>query len=76
MAFYKYSKFLKQNDSAAYDSVHKPGVATPHSGVYRCVSCGVEIVSEKGKSMPPTHANIARNHEITWQLVVFPNEKP
>jgi len=76
MAWFKYKEFLKYSDSSAYDDVHKPGTATPHSGVYRCESCGVEIVSEKGRTLPPTHANVARAHTITWRLAVFPNEKP
>ncbi len=76
MAWYKYDQFLKRSNGEAYDLIYKPGYAAPHSGIYRCESCGVEIVSEKGRVLPPTHANIARQHVITWRLAVFPNEKP
>lgn len=77
MAWYKYKEFLHQftGNGDAYDALHDPGEATPFSGVYRCESCGVEIVSEYQKPMPPTHANAARGHAIQWRLVAYADHK-
>jgi len=73
MAWYKYEKYLKKfgGTGTAYDDVHNPGSNTPFSGIYRCTSCDIEVVSEQGKPFPPTHANAAYGHTIRWQLVAY-----
>jgi len=73
MAWFKYDKFLKKfgGTGDAYDKIHKPGETTPFSGIYRCESCGIEVVSEHNKPLPPTHAKAAQGHQITWRLVVY-----
>lgn len=59
-----------------FDTIHKPGQPTPWSGIYRCTSCGYEVVSTKGHPLPPTEtcpthsAKWKCNHgPVRWQLV-------
>jgi len=71
MAQYKYGQYLTQVNDSAFDSLHKPGEATPHSGIYRCDGCGREIVSESWKIMPPqNHHQHSNNTPIQWRLIV------
>jgi hypothetical protein len=53
MALYKDAKYLTQNNDAAFDKEYNPGDITPYSGIYRCMGCGHEIVSEENKPFPP-----------------------
>lgn len=76
MAIYKYNNDVSQSTHDAFDIVYKPGEMTPYSGVYRCQSCAVEIVSEQARTFPPTRA--CRDHNpkavggtITWRMVVY-----
>ena len=73
MAQYKYSKYLNENDSAAYDELHKPGENCPNSGIYRCESCADEIASNKGNPFPPQnhHQHAPGKGPIVWRLIVF-----
>jgi hypothetical protein len=72
MAWYKSGEFLKKSDNAAYDTDHKPGDATPFSGIYRCMACGHEIVSEQHKPFPPqNHHQHAPPQPIRWRLIVY-----
>lgn len=73
MAWYKYGDLLHHytGNGDAYDAIHNPGSATPYSGIYRCESCGIEVVSEQGNPMPPTHAAAAQGHAIRWRLVAY-----
>ena len=70
MALYKFGAFLEQTNHAAFDELHEPGAVTPYSGLYRCEGCAVEVVSEHGRRLPPTHASAAVGHPIIWRLVV------
>jgi hypothetical protein len=76
MAFYKYSTYLTVDRSDAFDTVYKPGETTPHSGIYRCGGCAVEIASEAGKPLPLArscsehHPNKHIVGEISWKLMV------
>ena len=61
MAQYKYSTYLHQGDSAAYDTLHNPGATCPDSGIYRCEACGDEIASNKRtRSLRKTIISILR----------------
>jgi hypothetical protein len=73
MATYKYGQYLAKVDHAAFDTIHKPGTATPFSGVYRCMGCHAEVVSEKAKPLPPQnhHQHTPEQGEIRWRLVVY-----
>jgi len=74
MALYKYAQRLAQSQDAAFDSVHAPGAAAQHPGIYRCTNCGDEIAIAGGHILPPQNH---RQHNpmkgpINWQLLVYP----
>jgi len=77
MALYKNANFLHQNNDAAFDIEHNPGDITPHSGVYRCMGCGHEIVSEAKNPFPPQnhHQHTPAQGRIRWKLVVYAEHK-
>ncbi len=76
MVWYKNGHYLQKSDTAAYDKLWKPGETPDHSGIYRCESCGVEVVAEHTRKLPTTHAAAASGHTITWRLVAYPNPTP
>ena len=76
MAMYKYRTDLENSTHDVFDKIYKPGDRTPYSGVYRCQSCAVEIVSEQANPFPPTRACREHNSKavtgfITWRMVVY-----
>ena len=80
MALFKYPNQFKQDQSTAFDQIHRPGQLTPYSGIYRCQGCGVEIVSEYNKPFPPTrscplHHPNGKSGTVTWRLVAFAEHK-
>jgi hypothetical protein len=78
MALYKHSGFLSHSTDPGFDTVSPPGKVTPHSGIYRCVGCGREIVSEGKKPLPPQnhHQHTVAQGTIRWRLVVYADHKP
>ena len=68
MASYKYPFYVTQINSDAFDQLYKPGDTPPHSGIYRCQQCNVEIVAEQSRSFPPTHACQGTTR---WRLAVY-----
>lgn len=69
---YKYSKFLISSSSEEFDKIHRPGVPTPRSGVYRCTECGKEATSVHGYPLPPqNHHQHSTSAPIQWQLAVW-----
>lgn len=62
MALYKNGNYLTESNDKAFDAEHKPGQIPPHSGIYRCMGCGREIVAEEAKIFPP------QNHHQHTQL--------
>ncbi|MDR3427764.1 hypothetical protein [Silvimonas sp.] len=72
MAFYKYPQALAHSSSLAFDHVSHPGTGTPHSGIYRCVGCGINAASVEGHPLPPQnhHQHSATQGAIRWQLIV------
>jgi len=77
MALYKNGSLLVQSLDPAFDALHRPGEYTPHSGIYRCVGCGHEIVSETGRTFPPQnhHQHSTGQGQIAWQLAVYAQSK-
>lgn len=76
MPYFKNKDVFKHDTSTAFDDVLTPGAITPHSGVYRCVNCGFEVVSTAGHPLPPEHscsqhssAWKCRHGIVRWQLV-------
>jgi hypothetical protein len=72
MALYKYSQYLTQTTANAFDNLFNPGVPTPHPGIYRCETCGHEIASVLGASLPPQnhHMHAGNLGPIRWRLIV------
>lgn len=77
MALYKDAKYLTQNNDAAFDKEYNPGDITPYSGIYRCMGCGHEIVSEENKPFPPQnhHQHTTVQGKIRWKMVVYADHK-
>ena len=78
MASYKYDQYLIKSTSDAFDGEHKPGGSTPFSGIYRCLGCGREIVSEEAKPFPPQnhHQHTTQQGSIRWRLITYADHKP
>jgi hypothetical protein len=78
MATYKYPAYLEKNESSEFDYEHAPGSATPHSGIYRCLGCGRELVSEQYKPFPPQnhHQHAPAQGHIRWRLVAYADHQP
>jgi hypothetical protein len=77
MALYKHGNHLTQTNDAAFDLIHSPGVATPHSGIYRCEGCGHEVASNAGNPLPPQnhHQHSTSQGPIRWYLLVYAQTK-
>src|SRR6202041_194096 len=77
MALYKHGNFLGHIQDPIFDQVNTPGYVTPRSGIYRCLGCGREAVSEEAKPLPPQNHHqhtIAQGH-IRWQMIVYADHK-
>jgi hypothetical protein len=66
MALYKFSNYLIKSDDNSFDMEYKPGAAPPHSGIYRCLGCGREVVAEESRQLPPQN-----HHEHSTTQVLF-----
>ena len=73
MATYKYSQYISQSQSIAFDSDYSPSTTTPYSGIYRCMGCGREITSEEKNPLPPQnhHQHSYGQGAIKWRMVVY-----
>lgn len=78
MAWYKYPQVLNKTDKPAYDSIHKPGEAVPHSGIYQCQGCRHEIASNQNTPFPPQnhHQHTQAQGLIRWRLIVYADHAP
>jgi hypothetical protein len=78
MALYKYDQFIHLNADTIFDEIHKPGVAAPRSGIYRCEGCAKEVASNQGEPLPPQnhHAHTTQQGLIRWRLVVYAQHNP
>jgi hypothetical protein len=77
MALYKNANYLTQTTDSAFDTLHKPGATTPHSGIYRCEGCGHEVASNAGNPLPPQNHHQHSNQylAIQWRLIVYAQTK-
>lgn len=77
MALYKDARYLAQNNDVAFDKEYNPGDITPFSGIYRCMGCGHEIVSEENNPFPPQnhHQHTPAQGKIRWRMVVYADHK-
>ena len=71
--WYKNLNYLSQNNSEKFDEIHKPGDATPSSGIYRCEGCGTGIASNAGNPLPPQnhHQHTVLQGTIRWRMIVW-----
>lgn len=78
MAIYKSGAYLTQSQDAAFDAEHEPGGAVPHSGIYRCMGCGREVVAEESRKLPPQnhHEHSSAQGKIRWRMIVYADHKP
>jgi hypothetical protein len=78
MALYKYPQYLTQSQDASFDVEHRPGGIPPHSGIYRCMGCGREIVAEEARQFPPQnhHAHTPAQGAIRWRMIVYADHNP
>ncbi len=74
MASYKDKSVLVQNDSAEFDKIYNPGMHAPHSGIYRCQACGLEVASNEGQPLPPQNVH-PHPAPIKWRLIVYAMHK-
>jgi hypothetical protein len=71
MALFKYPQFFQKNRDVLFDKLLSPGVATPHSGIYRCANCAREVASNGGNPLPPqNHHQHPKPTPIAWRLIV------
>jgi hypothetical protein len=76
MAVYQSAEYVRQDTDPAFDTDHKAGETTLLSGVYRCMVCGREIVSEESKLLasPNHHEHTATQGSIRWRMIVFADD--
>jgi len=77
MALYKDIAYLAKSEDATFDAIHKPGQTPPHSGIYRCMGCGREVVAEQGRQLPPQnhHQHTTQQGEVRWKMIVFADHR-
>lgn len=77
MALYKNAQYLGQSTDGAFDALHNPGAATPHSGIYRCENCGDEVASNAGNPLPPQNHRQHNPNQgaIRWRMIVYAQTK-
>lgn len=77
MALYKYGQYITKSEDASFDAIHKPGQAPPHSGIYRCLGCGREVVAEQNRQLPPQnhHQHTTEQGDVRWQMIVYADHR-
>jgi hypothetical protein len=78
MAAYKEAKYLTKAYDPPYDLDIATAMAAPFAGIYRCMGCGREIVSDHGDALPDQnhHSHTASEGAIRWRLIVFADQDP
>lgn len=77
MALYKNGDWLTHTHDAAFDATHTPGAHVPHSGIYRCINCGREVVAEQARTFPPqNHHQHPQKGAVLWKMVVYADHDP
>ena len=72
MAQYKYLHYLTRLSDPKFDPAHAPGAIAPHSGIYKCQGCGIEILSTASDPLPPLshHQHSLNQDGVAWRLIV------
>ena len=68
MPVFKNGKVFYRDSDARFDVLHPPQFMVPASGIYRCRSCGFEIVAQEGDSFPGTV--VCSAHSDHWHLTL------
>jgi hypothetical protein len=78
MAAYKEDRFVTKTCDPPYDYDHSAGVSAPFAGIYRCMGCGREIVTDYGDILPEEnhHSHNAHEGAIRWRLIVYADHDP
>ncbi|AZV38754.1 hypothetical protein CFR75_07300 [Komagataeibacter xylinus] len=77
MALYQSAQFIDTWTDPEFDKLHPPRTVAPHSGIYRCAGCGVEIAVSEGQLLPAIHAHPHRlGTREAWQMVVYADHRP
>lgn len=73
MAIYKYDQFFSKSSDVKFDTLHEPGEAAPHPGIYRCEGCAHEISTANGHTLPPQnhHQHTTTQGRIRWRLIAW-----
>ena len=77
MALYNNGTYLTKSDDKAFNSDYSPGTQPPHSGIYRCMGCGREVVAEENRQLPPQnhHQHTTAQGSIRWRMIVYADHK-
>ena len=76
MALYQSAQFVDTWTDPEFDKIHPPRTVAPHSGIYRCVGCGVEIAVVEGQLLPSIHAHPHRlGTREAWQMIVYADHR-
>jgi hypothetical protein len=76
MALYKNGSYLQKSDDAAFDVDYTPGQQPAHSGIFRCMGCGREVVGEHTRTLPPQNHhqhNVQQQGAVRWRMIVYPD---
>ncbi|MFZ6724119.1 hypothetical protein ACO0K2_01355 [Undibacterium sp. MH2W] len=72
MALYKHANILVQSGDQAFDFVYAPGSLAPHTGLYRCITCGYEIVMSNLQTFPDVGCHTkTESMPMGWRLGVY-----
>ena len=77
MALYNNINYLTQSNDNAFSVDYNPGTQPPHSGIYRCMGCGHEVVAEQSRQLPPQnhHQHSAAQGHIRWRMIVYADHR-
>jgi hypothetical protein len=72
MALYKEADAIRKSESEIFDRVLRDGTVVAYEGIYRCLTCNVEIAAIGGKPFPSAHRHphTAGCKVHRWQLLV------
>lgn len=75
VANYKLAIYLTGSTDTVFEQQFRPGDVAPASGIYRCVTCGREIIAEAAARLPNAahHLHATKSAEIIWRLIVRAN---
>jgi hypothetical protein len=76
MSQYKYDDHLVESNSWAFDQEYKPGQPVTNPGIYRCKTCGDEVVCDKGAAVSKFHHEHTALGPVMWKLLVFAQKHP